>query len=479
MLKTLNSPSLGFKFEHSYADLPEVFFTALPPEPVPTPEMVILNDQLATDMGLDFTALDAQAQAAMFGGNTAPEGAEPIAQAYAGHQFGNFTILGDGRAVSWGEHMTPDGQRLDIQFKGSGRTPYSRGGDGRAALGPMLREYIISEAMHAPGIPTTRSLAVVTTGEEVWRDLPLPGAIMTRVAASHIRVGTFEFAAAHKDIDLLKALLDYTIQRHYPEVEGTLDFLRAVMERQADLVTEWMRVGLIHGVMNMALSGETIDYGPCAFMDAYSANCVFSSIDMRGRYAFANQPKIVQWNLARLGEELLPLVHDDLDKAVDMVEELIEGFTDVFQTKWLAMMRAKLGLFGEQPEDEKLATDLLDWMQRTGADYTNTCLGLSRNDIAQDDDAFAYWHLCWQARLDKNSESSDASVALMQRSNPAIIPRNHKVEQALEAATAGHLQPFHDLLDALREPYTDRLGVSEYQAPPTSAERVHQTFCGT
>jgi len=481
MSESTNSQNPGFKFAHSYASLPEIFFTPLPAEPVSAPEMVLLNHDLAADMGLDFSTMSEQAQAAMFAGNVTPAGAKPIAQAYAGHQFGNFTNLGDGRAVSWGEHITPDGRRLDIQFKGSGRTPYSRGGDGRAALGPMLREYIISEAMHALGIPTTRSLAVVTTGEEVFRDTPLPGAIMTRVAASHIRVGTFEFAAAHQDKALIKALLDYTIGRHYPGVTGPLDFLRAVMERQADLVANWMRVGFIHGVMNtdnMALSGETIDYGPCAFMDAYNAQQVFSSIDMRGRYAFANQPKIAQWNLARLGEALLPLVDEDIDKAVDRVEEVILGFTDLFQQKWLAMMRAKLGLFGAQPEDEKLAKDVLDWMQRTGADYTNTFRSLSAGDVPTGDEVFEYWHLRWLDRLDKNPADSNPK-SLMQRSNPAVIPRNHKVEQALDAATAGHIQPLYDLLDALSDPYSDRAGRTPYQTPPTAAERVHQTFCGT
>lgn len=445
-------------------------------------------------MGLDFAEIEKEAQAAMFSGNAMPVGAEPLAQAYAGHQYGNFTMLGDGRAVVWGEHITPDGRRLDIQFKGSGPTSYSRGGDGRAVLGPMLREYIISEAMYGLGIPTTRSLAVVTTGEAVWREVSLPGAILTRVANSHIRVGTFEYAAAHQDKVLTKTLLDYTIERHYPTLvragNSVMAFLQAVMERQADLIVEWMRVGFIHGVMNtdnMALSGETIDYGPCAFMDAYHPRCVFSSIDLRGRYAFANQSNIVQWNLARLGEALLPLVCDNMDRAVEMVEEVIGGFPALFRQKWLAMMRSKLGLFGEEPDDEKLATDLLEWMQHVDADYTSTFLDLSAKcspvEWGNDEGEFKGWHQRWQARRDKNLASPDASFAMMRNSNPAVIPRNHKVEQALAAATVGDIKPLDDLLDVLKEPYSEHHnkgpGLGPYQVPPSVDERVHQTFCGT
>jgi len=374
----------GFQFQTTYTDLPDGFYTRLDPAPAPTPEMVILNDGLAASLGLDFSALTDQEKAALFAGNTLPEGAEPFAQAYAGHQFGHFTILGDGRAHVWGEHMTPDGQRLDIQFKGSGRTPYSRRGDGRAALGPMLREYIISEAMHALGIPTTRSLAVVTTGEDVLRETMLPGAILTRVAASHIRVGSLEFAAAQGDKDTVVALLNYTINRHDPDLKDAenkaLAMLERVMERQSDLIVHWMRVGFIHGVMNtdnMTISGETIDYGPCAFMDAYDPNTVFSSIDQMGRYAYANQPVIAQWNIARLAEALLPLIDADIDRAVQKAEEAVNRFPALYKTKWLAMMRAKLGLFGAQDGDEKLISDLLDWMQHHHADWTNTFRDLS------------------------------------------------------------------------------------------------------
>ena len=329
----------GFTFEHTYTKLPEVFFTRHDPVPVATPKIVILNQELACSMGLDFSGLSENDKAILFAGNRLPDNAKPYAQAYAGHQFGHFTMLGDGRAIVWGEHITPDKKRLDVQFKGAGRTPYSRSGDGRAALGPMLREYIISEAMHALQIPTTRSLAVVQTGEPVMRQTPLPGAILTRVASSHIRVGTFEFAAAQNSQDLIQSLMDYTIERHYPNLiesdQKAIALLKAVILRQADLIIEWMRVGFIHGVMNtdnMTLSGETIDYGPCAFMDAYDPKTVFSSIDHRGRYAYANQPRITQWNIARLAEALLPLIDDDEKKQWRLPKRLCSHFLIYIKT---------------------------------------------------------------------------------------------------------------------------------------------------
>ena len=482
--------SSGFKFDNTYLHLPKVFYTKLLPAPVPTPEMVIFNAPLATDMGLDFSSIGADVQAALFSGNIMPEGSEPLAQAYAGHQFGHFTMLGDGRAIVWGEHITPSGQRLDIQFKGSGPTPYSRGADGRAVLGPMLREYIISEAMHALNIPTTRSLAVVKNGEKVYRETGLPGAILTRIASSHIRVGTFEYAALQQDKGIIQTLVDYTIDRHYPwikeEQNKTLSLLKAVIEKQADLITHWMRVGFIHGVMNtdnMTLSGETIDYGPCAFMDAYDPRTVFSSIDHMGRYAYANQPDIAQWNLARLAETMLPLLDDEIEKAADTTEEVVNGFGALYKDKWLSMMRAKLGLFGARAEDESLITDLLDWMQRAGADYTNTFRHLTEEKPPQgkpyNDRGFKEWYTRWQAQLAKNTKPLKSSLSLMRANNPAVIPRNQKVEQVLDAATNGDLKPLKDLLTALQEPYKNRSDLKPYQSPPKQDERVYQTFCGT
>jgi len=480
----------GFNFNNTYIHLPKAFYTELSPVPVRKPEMVTFNAPLASDMGLDFSGISTDAKAALFGGNIMPEGAEPLAQAYAGHQFGHFTMLGDGRAILWGEHITPSGQRLDIQFKGSGPTPYSRGADGRAVLGPMLREYITSEAMHALNIPTTRSLAVVTNGEKVYRETGLPGAILTRIASSHIRVGTFEYAALQQDKGITQKLVNYTIDRHYPwikeEHNKTLSLLKAVIEKQADLIIHWMRVGFIHGVMNtdnMTLSGETIDYGPCAFMDAYNPKTVFSSIDHMGRYAYANQPNIAQWNLARLAETMLPLLDDEIEKAADTIEEVINGFGALYKDKWLSMMRAKLGLFGARAEDESLITDLLGWMQRVGADYTNTFQHLTEDKPPQgepyNDRAFKEWYTHWQAQLAKNTKPLKSSLSLMRANNPAVIPRNHKVEQVLDAATNGNLKPLKNLLAALQEPYKNRSDLKPYQSPPEPEDRVYQTFCGT
>ena len=480
----------GFKLEHTYTDLPEVFYQRHSPVPVSAPKVIILNHELSLSMGLDFSGISDKDQATLFSGNKLPEKADPYAQAYAGHQFGNFTILGDGRAILWGEHITPDEKRLDIQFKGAGRTPYSRGGDGRAALGPMLREYIISEAMHALRIPTTRSLAVVATGEPVRRETFLPGAILTRVASSHIRVGTFQFAIIQDDKILLKSLLDHTIERHYPELidseNKAIDLLKAMMTRQAYLIVNWMRVGFIHGVMNtdnMTLSGETIDYGPCAFMDAYDPNTVFSSIDRMGRYAYANQPKIAQWNIARLAETLLPLLHEDIDKAVEIAKEAVFTFSDIYQEKWLSMMRSKLGLFGALEGDAQLIYDLLNWMQTNHADYTNTFRDLSQEEKPSgklyEQSTFQKWHDQWQARLKQNTKPIQSSLCIMKNNNPSIIPRNHKTEEALEAAYHGDLNPLHNLLNALKKPYKDNEDLTEYKTPPTPSERVYQTFCGT
>ena len=478
----------GFPLENTYTKLPGVFFSKLSPTPVSQPELVIFNDELADDIGLDLSGMDAEERTKLLSGNLVPEGIEPFAQAYAGHQFGNFTMLGDGRAIILGEHLTPSGQRLDLQFKGSGRTPYSRGGDGRAALGPMLREYVVSEAMHALGIPTTRSLAVVTTGEKVYRENELTGAILTRIAGSHIRVGTFEYASLHEDKTVTQALLDYLVDRHFPEIKDKenqpLALLEAAIEQQADLITHWMRVGFIHGVMNtdnMALSGETIDYGPCAFMDVFAPDTVFSSIDRKGRYAYANQPFIAQWNLARLAESLLPLMHDEREDAIGMAEDSLNGFEQVYKGKWLAMMGSKLGLTKAKKEEESLVTDLLDWMHENGADYTNTFRDLSQKELPNKElyatENFQAWQTRWQARL--MEEDLESSLALRKSVNPAVIPRNHKVEEALQAGEAGDLEPFRKLLQALENPYEDGDHLTPYQSPPKPEEKVLQTFCGT
>jgi serine/tyrosine/threonine adenylyltransferase len=478
----------GFHLESTYAELPGVFFSKLSPSPVSAPELVIFNEKLADEIGLDLSGMSGEERTKVLSGNLVPDGSEPFAQAYAGHQFGNFTMLGDGRAIVLGEHLTPSGQRLDLQFKGSGRTPYSRGGDGRAALGPMLREYVISEAMHALGVPTTRSLAVVATGETVYRENELPGAILTRIAGSHIRVGTFEYASLHEDKAITQALLDYLIDRQFPTIKEkdnqALALLEAAIEQQADLITHWMRVGFIHGVMNtdnMALSGETIDYGPCAFMDVFAPDTVFSSIDHKGRYAYANQPFIAQWNLARLAESLLPLMHDERENAIGMAEDSLNGFEQVYKAKWLSMMGTKLGLAEAKKEDESLITDLLDWMHENGSDYTNTFRGLSKEELPAEElysnESFKDWHTRWQARL--GEEDLDSSLALRKSVNPVVIPRNHKVEETLQAGEEGDLEPFHQLLKALEKPYEDGNHLTPYQAPPKPDEKVLQTFCGT
>ncbi|WP_050031308.1 YdiU family protein [Verrucomicrobium sp. BvORR034] len=475
----------GWHLEHSYAQLPEAFHVAFNPTPVREPKLVILNRALADSLGLDADQLN---QAGWFAGNELPPGARPLAQAYAGHQFGNFTMLGDGRAILLGEQLTPDGRRFDIQLKGSGQTPFSRRGDGRATLGPMLREYIISEAMHALGIPTTRSMAVVTTGELVRRDGMLPGAVLTRVAASHIRVGTFEYAAARGEKALLQALADYTLQRHYPDAASApqpyLALLESVIERQAALIARWQHVGFIHGVMNtdnMALSGETIDYGPCAFMDAYDPATVFSSIDHQGRYAYSRQPFIAQWNLARFAEALLPLLDPVEEKAVELANDAVVGFELIFKRHWLAGMRAKLGLFTDEGDDLALIESLLQWMQKTDADFTNTFRALSApgSRSISSDPVFLDWHQRWQDRLARQPQPAQAVQESMRQHNPVIIPRNHKVEEALAAAVEREdLSVMERLLAVLAKPYDHtQLPPEEYLAGLPSGD--YQTFCGT
>src|SRR5688572_4917020 len=465
----------GWHLEHSYTTLPQLFYSDVAPAPVREPRLIAFNRSLATTLGLDADALAGFEGAAIFAGNVLPPGARPIAQAYAGHQFGHLTSLGDGRVILLGEQITPSGDRLDIQLKGAGPTRFSRRGDGRAALGPMLREYIISEAMHALGIPTTRSLAVVTTGEPVYRETMLQGAVLTRVAASHIRVGTMQWAAAHDDVGATRALADYTQARHYPALTGSSTFaeasadrperyialFHAILARQASLIARWQLVGFVHGVMNtdnMALSGETIDYGPCAFMDTYDPATVFSSIDSGGRYAYGNQPAIAQWNLARLAEAMAPLFDADLDQAVERVTARLARFTGRFEAHWLEGMRGKLGLFTAEEDDRALVDDLLGWMHRRSADFTNTFVALTLGQPVAGsggaDPEIEAWHRRWLARRSRQPQSSVEAEGLMRRHNPAVIPRNHLVEAALEAATeAADLSVLERLLDVLARPY--------------------------
>lgn len=481
----------GWNLDNSYARLPEVFFTSFTPDAVRSPGLIIFNSSLAKSLGLDADAFQSKYGVAELAGNKIPDGAKPLAQAYAGHQFGNFNMLGDGRALLLGEQLTPEGERFDIQFKGSGRTPYSRGGDGRAGLAQMLREYIISEAMHALNIPTTRSLAVVTTGESVLRETELPGAILTRVAASHIRVGTFQYAANFGSIDEVRELADYTLKRHYPEIEADdnryLSFLQSVIKRQASLIAKWQLVGFIHGVMNtdnMTISGETIDYGPCAFMDAYDPATVFSSIDRQGRYAYGNQPYIGGWNLARFAETLLPLLDDDQDKAIKMATDAIGEFNKFYHANWLAGMTAKLGIFNEEKQDETLIEDLLSMMKKYQADYTNTFLALTFDTMEETvlfgTAEFSKWNEMWQARLGKQQETKADSHQLMRNSNPALIPRNHQVEAALEASVEnGDNSVMERLLAVLANPFAYSPEQAEYCALPEKSTIPYQTFCGT
>lgn len=611
----------GWNLDHSYAALSPSFYSSIEPVPAANPQAVLLNDALAEELGLNPEWLHGEEAAAVFGGNRLPEGSQPLAQAYAGHQFGNFTRLGDGRAVLLGEQLTPTGRRLDIQLKGSGRTPFSRGGDGRAALGPMLREYIVSEAMHALNIPTTRSLAVVATGEDIQRETPLPGAVLTRVAASHLRVGTFQYALRWGGVDALRELADYAIDRHYPEIRrisgeaarqtlpeapqvpieeadpGEADrdrlqtaepatggepyalLLRSVMESQAMLVSRWMQVGFIHGVMNtdnVTISGETIDYGPCAFMDAYDPSTVFSSIDTGGRYAYGNQPYITLWNLSRLAEAMIPLLDEDADRGMAIAEEILAGFERLYLDNWFDGMRAKLGLSNREEADEKLIADLLDLMKAFRADYTNTFVGLTFGGPGADEVAhgsgsegnagaeaglgadevarvaelqaeaaegeagnaelgfagiagesaagggssagaadgasngssaeraaragasayrpgsfpgadallasgeYRVWRERWRERLERQTDSPDEVRERMRAHNPAVIPRNHRVEEALSAATqSGDYGPLRRLLAALAQPYAHSAEQAEYAQLPPEADGGYRTFCGT
>jgi uncharacterized protein YdiU (UPF0061 family) len=484
-------------FDNSYSRLPERFYAPVTPANVSAPRLIAFNRQLASDLGLDPQALEAQA-ASVFSGNSLAPDAQPIALAYAGHQFGNFVPqLGDGRALLLGEVIDPKGRRFDIQLKGSGPTPFSRRGDGRAALGPVLREYIVSEAMHAMGIPTTRSLAAVTTGESVYREDILPGAVLTRVASSHIRIGTFQFFAARRDTEAIRILVDHVIERHMPDCAGAtvpaLALLETVIRRQAYLVARWMHVGFIHGVMNtdnMTVSGETIDYGPCAFLDDYDPAKVFSSIDHGGRYAFANQPAIAQWNLARLAETLLPLINDDTQAAIAAATDAIEAFPQQFENFWQQGMRAKLGLSQEQAGDAELIEELLDVMHRSNADFTLTFRRLT--DAAEDSNAltqvrmlfrspgvFDAWGARWQDRLRHDPQSTSERASAMRTVNPVYIPRNHMVERAIKAAINGDFSLFESLHRLLQRPFEVQAGMAGFEEPPQPEERVLQTFCGT
>ena len=481
--------NLGFNFDNTYADLPEIMATKLSPIAVKKPKLVILNKILAKSLGLDLSKISDEQNAEIFSGNKLIEGSSPLAQAYCGHQFGHFVMLGDGRAVLLGEHLDSNKQRWDIQLKGSGKTPYSRSGDGRAALGPMLREYIISEAIHFLNIPTTRSLAVVETGEEVIRETKLKGAILTRIASSHLRVGTFQFVAAKQDIATLKTLVDYAIERHYPELiqaqNKAAALFRAVMKRQVKLIVNWMRVSFVHGVMNtdnMSISGESIDYGPCAFMDHYDTKTVFSSIDHYGRYAYGSQPIIGQWNLARFIESLFPLLDQNENKAEQIANELIKEYEGLFADQYHLMMKNKLGMISDEDQDKRMMSDLFKIMHKNQADYNNTFRylinGKFPNEKLLNDPDFIIWEAEWKKRISKN-QNSEKAYQLMMEHNPVFIPRNHKVEEALLAADNGDLSKFLSLCEVVKKPYVENTNFEEFTKPAPATDRIYKTYCGT
>ncbi|NYG42987.1 uncharacterized protein YdiU (UPF0061 family) [Bradyrhizobium sp. IAR9] len=493
----LEGMTVHFPFQNSYSALPDSFFARVAPTPVAAPRLIKLNRPLAVQLGLDPDLLETAEGAAILAGKTVPDGADPIAMAYAGHQFGQFVPqLGDGRAILLGEVIDKDGVRRDIQLKGSGPTPFSRRGDGRAALGPVLREYIVSEAMYALGIPTTRSLAAVVTGEHVIRETALPGAVLTRIASSHIRVGTFQFFAVRRDTEAIRRLADHVIARHYPELREAErsyhELLAGVVARQAELIARWLLVGFIHGVMNTdnsSISGETIDYGPCAFMDAYNPAQVFSSIDEMGRYAYANQPRIALWNLTRLAECLLPLFSDEQEKAVAEAQDILGAFSEIFSTAYQAGLRKKVGLFTEREGDDALIQDLLEAMAKNQADFTLTFRKLG--DSAVDDSAdaraqfmepaaFDEWSGRWRARIALEPQSAAERQAAMHAVNPAFTPRNHRVEAVIQAAVNDDdYAPFEELVQVLAKPFEDQPEFAAYADPPLPDQRVLRTFCGT
>lgn len=486
--KTRTTNSLLWCFNNTYNTLPDKFYTKINPSQAPLPELVLFNKVFAEELGILLPNSSSDAIAEQLSGNAIPEGVEPLAQAYAGHQFGHFTMLGDGRAVLLGEHITPSGLRYDIQLKGSGRTPYSRRGDGKATLKAMLREYLISEAMHHLGIPSSRSLAVVITGEQVHREEAFRGAVLTRIAASHIRVGTFEYAASFLNKEELKKLTVYTIQRHYPEIlkaeNNALALLNAVMEKQIDLIVNWMRIGFIHGVMNtdnMSIAGETIDYGPCAFINEYSPDKVFSSIDTHGRYSFGNQPGIAKWNLSCFAATLLPLIDTDIEKAKKMAGDALQTFNKLFQDKWWEMMGNKIGIQNVTEKDFPLIHDLLEWMETNKADYTNTFLQLFNDATPKPTEPiYKQWHTAWQKHISGNQGGLEQAKKLMQKTNPTYIPRNHKVEEALDAASLKNdFNLFNKLLAVLSNPYEYKNEFAQYTLPPDRGDEDYQTFCGT
>jgi uncharacterized protein YdiU (UPF0061 family) len=480
----------GFHWDTSYLGLPGFFYKGTRPDVMPAARMLIFNGGLAADLGLNEAALNSPDGAKFFGGDIPDGGPQPLAQAYAGHQFANFTMLGDGRALLYGEHVSPKSGRFDIHLKGAGQTAFSRRGDGRAALGPMLREYIISEAMHGLGIPTTRTLAVVGTGEAVYRQEIHQGAILVRVARSHLRVGTFEYAAAfHKGTEMVRELADYAIKRHHEDLVGSenryVEFARRVIALQVNLITQWMRVGFVHGVMNtdnMAITGESIDFGPCAFMDRYDPSTVFSSIDRNGRYAFARQPEIAQWNLSRFLETLLPLFHSDQDEALRIANDLARLFSVDYSKAWLGMMRSKLGLTEPMDDDERIIGDLHNLMRSARLDYTYTFLTLTRSleSEAVISDDLRNWCQVWRDRVRAQGGGEHGALDVMKRSNPVYIPRNHLVEEALSAAdTKGDFDPLLKLTEVLRGPYTWRSGMERYEEPGPLDAGPYRTFCGT
>ena len=485
-----NKNKIDWKFENSYLQLPKNMQSKQLPEKVKNPKIVLINNNLSNELGINLSNLDPEYLALVFSGNQLPTGSDTIAMAYAGHQFGHFTILGDGRAILIGEHINNKKQRYEIQFKGSGKTEFSRNGDGKAALGPMLREYIISEAMYHLNIPTTRSLAVVKTDEKVIRETELTRAILTRVASSHIRVGTFQYFAYKKDDESLKSLVNYSIDRHYAEIKNSeniyINLIDRLMDKQIDLVVNWMRVGFIHGVMNtdnMALSGETIDYGPCAFMDKYDPKTVFSSIDHFGRYAYYNQPSITKWNLARFAECLIPFLDTNKDEAIKIATNKINEFDKKYEKKWLKMMSDKIGLLDTEKGDEVLILDLLQWMHSNKADYTNTFYNLINEKIfsnqVYDNADFLTWKDRWKMRLSKYKNKMDKVDEKMKFSNPIIIPRNYKVEEALSAAESGDTSLVEILLKALEKPYENNSNLKDFQITEKLNKSGYKTYCGT
>ena len=490
----INNHEIGWNFDNSYLNLPEIFLSKINPVKVSSPELIIFNEKLSNDLNLDFKSNSNIEIAKIFAGNMLPNGSECIAQAYAGHQFGYFTVLGDGRAVLLGEHTNKENNKFDIQLKGSGKTPYSRNGDGRAALGPMLREYLISEAMHGLNIPTTRALAVVKTGEKVFREKEMDGAILTRIASSHIRIGTFQYAAMQGNKDILEKLLNYTIKRHHPEIlenkgeNKAIQIIEKLIEKQISLVVNWMRVGFIHGVLNtdnVSLAGETIDYGPCSYMDYYDPKTVFSSIDHQGRYSFNNQEIITHWNISRFAETLIPLIDNDEDKAIKIGSKIIDSFGDKFKSQWLKMMKNKLGLINDIPNDEKLIFKFLNWMEKNRVDYTNTFLYLmnsqnNNNDHYKSKD-FQNIYSEWKNRIGKNKCSEKEVIKIMSSNNPYYIPRNHIVEKCLyEATINNNMKEFNSLIQLYKNPYKKLENNENYQQPSSfEFTEKYKTFCGT